>query len=493
MHASRRTRWPVIVLTVVLTGCGTSVQPPDGPAASPGAPASPSVATAPPAVPTPSPSAPMVAGVITVDPPEVEIDEPVSIRLSGFPPDHEVTLRATTVGMAFPDLSDSGIVRESAATYLTDAGGSVDVGTQAPRSGSYAIANAMGLFWSMKEVPRNPDATAAPPAPTPAGPVGLLRYRYKLTAAVDGTDVATATLEQDLGSPDVTAREIAEGGILGQLYMPPGDGPFPAVIVLSGSNGGLTVRRPKLLAAHGYAVLSLPYFGYTSPLDGTSLPTATIELPLEYFGKAIAWLQSQPSVDPERIGMYGTSLGGQVSMLVGAAYPEIKTVIAISPPTATWDGGSGHSSFSFKGKPVPFVVPFGLEAMAQPFRAAVAAGKDFRSTLPAIVAGIEADPEMAAAIVPVEKIRGPVLIVSGTDDTQLPAVVYGELAIDRLKAHKFAYPYRHIINAGAGHIIDTPYVDRSIEISEGGGSPEANELAGEAMWPVVLEYLGAMR
>ena len=78
-------------------------------------------------------------------------------------------------------------------------------------------------------------------------------------------------------------------------------------------------------------------------------------------------------------------------------------------------------------------------------------------------------------------------------DTQLPSVVYGELSMDRLKAHDFAFPYRHIIGEGAGHLIDVPYVDRSLEISEGGGDPVANELAGEAMWPVVLEYLGAMK
>ena len=178
---------------------------------------------------------------------------------------------------------------------------------------------------------------------------------------------------------------------------------------------------------------------------------------------------------------------------LAANYPEIKTVIAIAPPMVTWDDGAGRSSFSFKGKPVPFVVPFGLERLAQPFNDAVAAGRDFRTTIPGIVAKIKADPAMAAAIPPLEKIKGSVLILSGTDDIQGPGVVQGELAMDRLKASKFAFPYRHIIGDGAGHLLEFPNVDRAIEISEGGGSPEANELAGEAMWPVVLEYLAAMR
>ena len=91
-------------------------------------------------------------GVITVDPPEVPLDEPTSIRLTGFPPDHEVTIRARTSGAAYPAFTDTGLVRESDATFMTGSDGSVDVASQAPLRGSYDIANAMGLFWSMHEV-----------------------------------------------------------------------------------------------------------------------------------------------------------------------------------------------------------------------------------------------------------------------------------------------------------------------------------------------------
>lgn len=482
----------VMIAVLVLAGCGATSPP--LPTAAPTA-ASPSVAVPPAPTSAAAPSAPSArafTGIITVDPPEVPIDEPVSIRLSGFPPNHEVTVRATTVGTAYGDASATG-VRGSEATFKTDATGAVDLSTQAPLRGSYGIANAMGLFWSVTDVPRGPGATAVPAEPVPSGPVGFVEYRYELTAEVDGYNVAAATLTQGLGSPGVTAADVAEGGILGQVYVPPGPGPFPAVIVLSGSSGGLAVRKPKVLAAHGYAVLSLAYFRYTSPLTGSSLPGDTSELPLEYFGKAITWLQSQPAVDPSRIAIYGGSLGGEVAMLVAAHYSEIKSVVAIAPPTVTWDDGAGRSSFTFKGKPVPFIEPFGLERLAQPFGDAVSAGEDFMATIPGIVATINADPEMAAAIVPAEKIRGSVLLLSGTKDTQGPGVVYSALVEDRLKTAKFAFPYRHMIGDGAGHLLEFPFVDRTIEISQGGGSPEANELAGEKMWPVVLEYLAAMK
>jgi hypothetical protein len=78
-------------------------------------------------------------------------------------------------------------------------------------------------------------------------------------------------------------------------------------------------------------------------------------------------------------------------------------------------------------------------------------------------------------------------------DSQLPSTVYGELAIDRLKENSFAFPYRHIINHGAGHLISFPYAQRAIEIEQGGGSPQANAQAAAVVWPVVLEYLAAMK
>jgi len=427
---------------------------------------------------------------ISIQPSEVFIDEPVSIHLSGFGANQKVTIRATTVGTAFPDLIDTGIVRESEATFQTDANGTVDLDKQAPLSGSYTDADGMGLFWSLTENPAKARAGSSDPAP---GLLNAVQYHYEITAEVDGKEVAEATVIQNMGAASVVATDVAENGVLGQFYRPAGDGPFPAVIALVGSQGGLLRQSPKVLAAHGYAVLSLAYFNYTSPVDNSSLPVDLDMIPLEYFGKAIQWLQSQPGVDPERIGMIGFSKGGMAALLAGTIYPQIKTVIAFSAPTYTWDGDAGGSSFSYQGKPVPFASSDSIYKYDAPFTTAVNGGKDPMAEMPDVVASIKADTEISAAIIPVEKIKGSVLLISGDRDSQLPGPVYGELAVDRLKAHNFAFPYRHIMNPGAGHLISFPYAQRSIEIEQGGGSPQANAQAAAAIWPVVLEYLAAMK
>ncbi len=442
-------------------------------------------------VPTTFPTSTAVVPMLSIQPAVAFIDEPVSIRLSGFEPNQDVTIKATTVGTAFPGLiDDKGIVRESQATFKTDANGEVDLEKQAPLSGSYAGVDGMGLFWSLTENPAKAHAGSTEPVPTL---LNAVQYHYLFTAEVDGKEVAKATVIQNMGSDSVVVKEVAENGILAQFYQPAGKGPFPAVIALVGGGGGLLRQSPKVLAAHGYAVLSLAYFNYTSPLDNSSLPDSLDMIPMEYFGKAIQWLQSQPSVDPERIGVIGFSKGGMAALLAGTIFPQIKTVIAFSAPTYTWDGDTGGSSFSYQGKPVPFASSDSIYKYDASFTTAVNSGKDPMAVMPDVLASIKADPEISAAIIPVEKINGSVLLISGDRDSQLPGPVYGELAIDRLKAHNFAFPYRHIMNPGAGHLISFPYAQRADEIDQGGGSPQANAQAAAAVWPVVLEYLAAMK
>ena len=52
---------------------------------------------------------------------------------------------------------------------------------------------------------------------------------------------------------------------------------------------------------------------------------------------ALDYLRSQPEVDPERVGVYGGSLGGAVALLSAAAIPELRAVAADSTfASARW-------------------------------------------------------------------------------------------------------------------------------------------------------------
>jgi acyl-CoA thioester hydrolase/bile acid acetyltransferase-like protein len=164
----------------------------------------------------------------------------------------------------------------SAAMFVVGAEGEVDVGTTAPVGGSYSGVSPMGLIWSMERI-----GWSGSEAPTPSvrSPV-TVAFR----AEAGNGERAEASVVCAMVGPSVTFKLLAEDGLRGVWYLPPGDGPHPAVIVLGGAEGGLPVRSAALLlASHGYATLALGYFG----LPG--LPRGLVNIPLEYFGTAASW------------------------------------------------------------------------------------------------------------------------------------------------------------------------------------------------------------
>ncbi len=480
----------VIILSLLLAACGTY-------------PVTPAMATET-SIPRPSPTNPLPSATatnvpepaISIQPRESLIDQPVSIRLSGFMPGQQVTLRAECVL--------AGYTFQSEATFLVDSSGGVDLKNQAPLSGSYSQVDGMGLFWSMKpKLGSSATLTVQSTPPQTSFNVGL-QVHYNFTADVGGRSLAQASVVRTFGSPDLVVKDVHENGLVGILYQPPGAGPFPGVIVLGGSEGGLSVTPDAMmLASHGYATLALAYFGGLQANEYQSLPATPTMLPLEYFGKAIQWLQSQPGIDPLRIGMIGWSMGGQAALLAGGIYHQVKTVIAISAPILVYGVGVSSTEFtsrwSYQGQPVPFLTSDYTEfKYDHPFREAVSSGKDPLPLLPDIKASMEADPELAAATIPVEKVEGSILFITGTYDSLIPSTLYAEIAMDRLKQTGFAYPYRHLINPGAGHSFSFPYLpelnDKFTVIGTPfGGSPQALARAAAVSWPVALEYLAAMK
>ena len=84
--------------------------------------------------------------------------------------------------------------------------------------------------------------------------------------------------------------------------------------------------RSALLAARGYAVLDLMYFGRDP------LPRELIEIPLEYFAAGLDWLRSHPATSGVRIGVFGSSKGAEAALLVGTLDPNVRAVWRIYPP-----------------------------------------------------------------------------------------------------------------------------------------------------------------
>ena len=414
--------------------------------------------------------------MIRVSPQRAPMDAPVEIQLDGLEASSQVTVSAQLAGYG-----DRWV---SAATFVADAAGRVNLGHDAPVVGSYEGVDGMGLFWSMH---REPDGEGA------YAPDGVLTVT--LAAEVGGQVVDSTQVERLLFADGVTTIRVREDGLIGTFCLPPGTGLHPGLLVLGGSGGGLgaNVWQAAVLARHGFATLALAYFAMES------LPERLASIPLEYFERAIGWLKGQAEVGEEKVGVIGTSRGGELALLLGATFPEqVGAVVAYVPSHVTWRGfGSGPTtpipSWTFHGGPIPMMRrprPAHLVPPVEP------SGVPFALT-PGFLASLDDRDEEQQAAIPVERIGGPVLLISGRDDAMWPSTLMADRVVERLAARGHAHPVEHRAYAGAGHAIGLPYLPASTSgfhpvekrLYDFGGTQRGTAHASIDSWTRVIGFL----
>jgi len=422
---------------------------------------------------------------IAVTPARALIDTPLDVHLTGFAARQKITARAQTT-------DSMEIVWESKAVYEASADGQVDLNTQAPVSGAYKNPDAMGLIWSM--TPQDKASAGV----MFACPADLSPLRVTFEALVDSEVVASTQAERLQHADGVQRIVVRENGLFGTLFLPPGDGPHPAITLVSGSGGGLWENVAARHASHGYAGFALAYFRYET------LPKILVDIPLEYFETAINYLQARDDIDGQRLGIAGASRGGELSLLLGSLFPQYKVVIADVPSGIVWSGfghdlTEGHEpAWLYRGEAIAYMDDeFDPEIYAY-YDEYTERGEAIPSTPAFLELMRRGAATMKKAEIPIEKINGAVLMISGEDDQMWPSTQFANIAMDRLKAHNFEKPYIHLSYREAGHFIPPPYqpttaINMKHPVDGGfytfGGKPEANYRAGIDSWQKRLEFL----
>jgi dienelactone hydrolase len=283
---------------------------------------------------------------------------------------------------------------------------------------------------------------------------------------------------------------VRENGLVANFHPPSTSGTHPGIIVLGGAGGGLGSPSAvgSVLAERGYATLALAYFGLEH------LPAQLEEIPLEYFKLAIEWMCAQPSVDSSNIGLVGTSKGGEAALLVGATYREVRAVVAYSPSHVVFQGinerwsdtSASKSSWTLDGLPVPFV----------PFHIDYDCIERYGFYLGVYLGSLQDQQAVRHALIPVERINGPILIVSGTDDAIWPSSTMCEHVIERLRKREFVFPFEHLRYDSAGHLLAgpsrlapaRPMVEGGIAV---GGNERANAAARDDAWAKACTFFDA--
>ncbi|UCG60151.1 MAG: hypothetical protein JSU70_11625 [Phycisphaerales bacterium] len=243
-------------------------------------------------------------------------------------------------------------------------------------------------------------------------------------------------------------ESVQSEGLFARFYYPAkGEAPWQPIVMLSGSQGGLVTakRRIEPLIASGYCVLSTAYF------KAEGLPEDLVSVPLEFYGKAKAWLAQNPKVAQGGIAVIGGSKGGELALLLASRDPYIRCVVGIVPASHVFQGIAPRfhmsSSWSHKGKDLPFV-PYVFNAT---FYRAVTETHKFRDVYQEALeqAGTGAE----AARIPVEKTNGAVLLLSGKRDQMWPSTQMCNSIIKRLRQEKFPHVFKHVAydtNHGVG-------------------------------------------
>jgi dienelactone hydrolase len=114
-----------------------------------------------------------------------------------------------------------------------------------------------------------------------------------------------------------TIAEQASTKIAGELYLPPGNGPFPAVVLMPPCSGRLPIKVEQAdgarYNAQGWAMLAVDSFGPRGFEDGCGGVGSSVDLVMDAYG-ALLWLAEQPFIDPERIAIVGYAKGGDVAL-----------------------------------------------------------------------------------------------------------------------------------------------------------------------------------
>jgi dienelactone hydrolase len=354
-----------------------------------------------------------------------------------------------------------GVTFASRATFYSDRSGDVRLATSPATGGSYWGVNAMGLIEAMRPV------------------TAQSQYLYfwsdhpqsfRITVSENGSPIASGAFTRRGFASGVSVKDesIASTGFYGQFWKPPPGAPRRAgVLEFGGSEGGLDGQLlGGALASAGHPTLDIAYF------HEPGLPSQLHDIPLEYFARALRWLDRQPEVLAGHIYVAGPSRGSEAALLLGVHYPKlVDGVIASSPSDLSFGSfpTPGAAAWTYQGKPIPY-------------------SSSFSSVVPI------KDPR---ADIAVEKVHGPVLLDCGTDDQIWTSCAYAQAMQHRLSTARDHFTHVLYRYRGAGHFVNglVPYEPgmAASPLTFGGNpngdTPLANANADARLWPHVLSFL----
>lgn len=221
---------------------------------------------------------------------------------------------------------------------------------------------------------------------------------------------------------------ISEQGFEGHLY--DAGEKEKIVITFSGSEGGSAASDTM---AYYYKQSGISALGITL-FAGKDTGANLDKVPLEYVENAIVWLKDQGY---EKIAVDGISKGSEYALLAASRFDDISCVIARVPSYFVSEGmfgkktPSGDSCWSYQG--------MGLNYVPYKIREFNVIGQFFSHHEFNILAYNVGKDVTDEDIIPMERINGPVLLISTKSDTVWPSAEQADFIEKYLEEHSFSY------------------------------------------------------
>ena len=268
----------------------------------------------------------------------------------------------------------------------------------------------------------------------------------------------------------IITASVSENGFEGILF--PGDGRKDKVlIVMSGSDGGMTLSRQEAEFYHrnGIPALSLGLF------KTKQTPKELSRVPVEYVEAAIQWLKQQGY---QKIGIDGTSKGSEMALLAASMFPDLSCVIARVPSHFVSEGlsgsgknkgPSGTSCWSYHGKELPYA-PY----RSRKFNILKMLMREKELHIITFNRDKDVTPE---TLIPIERIQGPVLLLSSMHDEVWPSFESASFMENRLAENGFPFPHKHVAYEHISHamLTELPWIYKLAFKSERSHPKECEE------------------
>jgi uncharacterized protein len=263
----------------------------------------------------------------------------------------------------------------------------------------------------------------------------------------------------------------------GTLYIPRGRRIVGAVVVAHGASSPL---RSSPLYQHLRVMLpplGMAVFIYDrrgSGKSGGDLKTSDYDLLADDAVAAVKMLKTDRRIDPKRVGVWGLSQGGWLSLLAASRSPDVDFAVSISAPVVTPDLQmifSSANSLRVNGYPQADIdqMTAARKAVDDYMR-----GKGDRQTAQRLVDGIKAKPwfkylymgdtvsDRAVSrwrkeiehdpLGTLQSVRAPALVLFGAADPVVPVAT----SVERLKTVRASHPNLTVaVVAGADHDMQT--------------------------------------